>query len=158
MKKIFLLSFCVFIGKFMFSQEIEKIKIIQLQKIIAENKKPVIVNFWATWCPPCAEQFVDLFPEVEKYAADSIHFILVSLNFENEIAQISEYIRKRKISAHVLWLDETDQEYYCPKIDPTWSGAFPATLLINNKTKYRYFSEDIMTKEMLEKQIAALVR
>ncbi|HEX4875985.1 MAG TPA: hypothetical protein VFV31_04890 [Chitinophagaceae bacterium] len=65
---------------------------------------------------------------------------------------------KRKFTAPIVWLDETNADYFCPKIDPKWSGAIPATLFINNKTGYRNFMEAQLTQEELKKEIMAILR
>src|SRR4051812_12171300 len=50
-----------------------------LPKILKPNGKPLLVNFWATWCDPCREEF----PELVKIDADykgKIDFITVTLD------------------------------------------------------------------------------
>jgi predicted glycosyltransferase involved in capsule biosynthesis len=72
-------------------------------------------------------------------------------------SQIKKTIIKRKITVPVYWLDETNADYFCPKIDPKWSGAIPASLFINNKKEYRKFFEEQLSHEMLKKEIIALL-
>ena len=67
-------------------------------------------------------------------------------------------IVKRKITVPVQWLDETNADYFCPKIDKTWSGAIPATLFINNRNNYRKFTEEPLSEEQLEKEIRAILQ
>ena len=55
------------------------------------------------------------------------------------------------------WLDETNADYFCPRIDQAWSGAIPATLFINNKINYRKFIEESISEDELEKQIRVLL-
>ena len=40
--------------------------------------KPVILNFWASWCPPCKSEMPD-FEAVYKERGDEIHFVMVNL-------------------------------------------------------------------------------
>ena len=65
---------------------------------------------------------------------------------------------KRHITAPVLWLDETNADYFCPKVDAKWSGAIPATLFINSKTGYRNFIEEQLSHEELKKEIMAILK
>ena len=116
-----------------FGQEIKKIKITDLEKIIAESKTPLIINMWATWCKPCIEEIPYFLKEVEEHRKDSVQLLLVSLDFKEAFPKgISTFAAKRKFTALIVWLDETNADYFCPKIDPKWSGAIPATLFINN--------------------------
>lgn len=145
------------------AQSVRKVKATELATIIAESKTPLVVNMWATWCVPCVEELPYFQEEVKKYAADSVQLLLVSLDFKESFpGGISSFMKKRKFSAPTLWLDETNADYFCPKIDPHWSGAIPSTLFINNKTGYRKFVEEKIPKQQfntfIEELIAAKVQ
>lgn len=158
MQRIFLLIFSIFISGFVLGQEIRKVKITDLEKTIAESKTPLIINFWASWCKPCLEEIPYFMEEAKKHVKDSLTLLLVSLDMKEAYpAQIKKTIAKRKITVPVQWLDETNADYFCPKVDPKWSGAIPASLFINNKTGYRKFIEDQLSHEELKKEIMALL-
>ena len=140
-------------------QEIKSVKITDIEKIIAESKTPLIINMWATWCLPCIEELPYFQNEVAEHSKDSLQLILVSLDFKESFPSgIVKFMNKRKITAPVVWLDETNADYFCPKIDAKWSGAIPATLFINNKTGYRKFVEGKISPEQLKKEIRAVLK
>lgn len=154
-----LIIISLLISSFIFSQEIKTVKITELEKIIAESKTPLIVNFWATWCMPCVEEIPYFLEEVKDHRKDSLTILLVSLDFKVTFPKgISSFATKRKINAPIVWLDETNADYFCPKIDAKWSGAIPATLFINNKTGYRKFVEAQISPVELKKQIMDLLK
>ena len=158
MRKNFLLVMSLLISGFIFSQEIKNVKITELEKIIAESKTALIVNFWATWCKPCIEEIPYFLEEVKDHRKDSLTILLVSLDFKEAFpAGISTFAAKRKFTAPIVWLDETNADYFAPKIDAKWSGAIPATLFINNKTGYRNFVEEQISHEQLKKEIKAIL-
>jgi thiol-disulfide isomerase/thioredoxin len=141
-----------------FGQEIKKIKITDLEKTIAESKTPLIVNFWATFCKPCVEEIPYFQQEVKKQEKDSVKLLLVSLDLEEFYpAKIKTFATKQKFTAPIQWLDEYNADYFCPKVDPKWSGAIPATLFINNKTGYRKFFEEQLSHTKLQKEIDAML-
>jgi thiol-disulfide isomerase/thioredoxin len=141
-----------------FSQEIKSVKINDLEKIIADCKTPLIVNFWATWCMPCVEELPYFQEEAKNHGKDSVQLLLVSLDFKEAFpAGITRFMIKRKITAPVVWLDETNADYFCPKIDAKWSGAIPATLFINNNTGHRNFVEEQISREKLKQEIMAIL-
>jgi hypothetical protein len=87
-----------------------------------------------------------------------VQLLLVSLDFkESYPTGITKFMDKRRITAPVVWLDETNADYFCPKIDAKWSGAIPATLFINNKTGYRNFVEEKISHDELKKEIRSIV-
>jgi thiol-disulfide isomerase/thioredoxin len=159
MIRILKIACCLLFVSNSFSQEIKAVKIDELEKIIAETKTPLIVNFWATWCIPCIKELPYFLSEYEAHKKDSLQLLLVSFDFKEGYPEtIKEFIQKRKITAPVLWLNETNADYFCPKIDSAWSGAIPASLFINPKSGYRKFYEDQLSHEQLKKEIMAILQ
>lgn len=139
-------------------QKVKKIKITDLEKIIAESKTPLIINFWATFCKPCMEEIPHFQKLGKKYEKKGVKLLLVSLDMKDDFpAKVNAFIKKKKIAIPVAWLDETNADYFCPKVDPAWSGAIPATLFVNNRNSYRKFTEEPLSEEQLEKEIGILM-
>ena len=146
------------------AQEIRAVKALELEKIISETDRPLVVNMWATWCVPCIEEIPYFLQEIKKHnegagtSSDSIRLILVSLDGkENYPKQLRVFAQKRKYTAEIVWLDETDADYFCPKVDPKWSGVIPATLFVNPKKGYRNFVEEQLSPEALKRELMAIL-
>jgi hypothetical protein len=85
--------------------------------------------------------------------------ILVSVDFKEEFPEgIEATVEKRKFHSTILWLNETNADYFCPRVDPKWSGAVPASLFINNRSGYRKFFEEQLSEEQLRKEIMAILK
>src|SRR6185369_3827076 len=147
MKNI-LVIITLFIGANISAQDIKKVKITDLEKTINESKEPMIINFWATYCVPCLKE-IPYFQEQAK--SKKVTLLLVSVDLEEAYPkQISAVAKKLKLTAPIKWLNETDADYFCPKVDSSWSGGLPSTLFINNATGYRKFIEDEISKDEFE--------
>jgi len=137
-------------------QEAQKIKITDLEKIVSESHGPLIVNFWATFCKPCLEEIPHFQKMQEKYEKDGLQIIFVSLDLQDAYPKkVNAFIRKRKMSSY--FLDETNADYFCPKVDEKWSGVIPATLFINNEKNYRKFVEEQISEDVFENEILQLM-
>lgn len=159
MKKIFFTSLLLLTTILLSAQEIRSVKITEVEKIIASSTKPTIINMWATWCKPCLEEIPYFLEEVRERneKGDSIEFLLVSLDFKEAFPEeIKAFAVKKKLTAPIVWLDETNADYFCPRIDAKWSGALPATLFFNNKKGYRNFIEGKIKHEDLKTELKLL--
>jgi thiol-disulfide isomerase/thioredoxin len=154
MKKL-LLAFCVFVciasG---FAQQVKKTQINEIEDIIQKSDHPVIISFWATWCAPCIKEIPYFQETVKKHSSTGIELILVSLDFKEAYpATISSFIKNKNFDATFYWLNETNADHFCPKIDSKWDGGIPATLFVNNKTGYRKFYDRQLTPLQVEHEI-----
>lgn len=140
------------------AQTVPAWKITALEEWIQKSDSPAIVSFWATWCKPCLGEIPYFEALAAKYKEKGVKLLLVSLDMEEDYPNaIVSTIQKRKFISEVVWLDETNADYFCPKIDSSWSGALPSTLLINNKKGYRKFFEEAIPEQKLEQEILKLI-
>jgi peroxiredoxin len=61
--------------------------------------KVVLVNFWATWCPPCRKEMPDLDALYQKFKDQG--FVVLAISDE-EAAKVSPFVSERKISYPIL--------------------------------------------------------
>lgn len=140
------------------AQEIPKWKTADLHQFIANTQKPVIINFWASWCKPCLEELPYFQKLVAQYASDSVQLVLVNLDMaEHYPKKLKATASRFKLKAPIYFLDETDADRFCPVVDPSWSGAIPASLLLNNQSGYRRFFEDQLSEKELDQEIKKML-
>ena len=152
MIKVFSILFLVFLCSNVDGQNVQKVKIEALESYINSSDHPLVISFWATWCTPCLHEIPWLQEAVEKQREKKVEYILVSLDFtEAYPKKIDHFVKQRNFHATFLWLDETNADHFCPKIDEKWSGGIPANLFVNNKTNYRKF----IGRQLTERQATA---
>jgi thiol-disulfide isomerase/thioredoxin len=139
------------------AQSIKKMSIIDLENYITKSDHPILVNFWATYCVPCVAEIPYFQKEVKKYK--NIELVLVSLDLPDDYpSKIASFAKKKNFTASICWLNETNADYFCPKIDKSWSGAIPSSLFVNNKTGYKKFFEGELTITQLQENCRALLK
>ncbi len=140
------------------TQTVRKMKATELEAYIRNSDHPLVMSFWATWCAPCVQEIPWLQQAVKKHADKKVEMVLVSLDLPKDYpATVTSFIKQKKLEATHIWLDETNADYFCPKIDSAWSGGIPATLFINNQTGYRKFFERQITDRQAEPEVRALM-
>ena len=150
---VILTAFFIFTGE-AHAQTIPSYKIDQLDSLIKNSKHPMIINFWATFCIPCIEEIPYFIQKTKEFENQNVSLLLVSLDMEDYYpARITNFASKHNFTAPLAWLNETDADLFCPRIDESWSGAIPATLLLNPATGERKFVESELEEGQLEQLI-----
>jgi len=94
------------------------------------NDTVYLINFWATWCAPCREEFPSILQVSHKYANRKFKLILVSLDLPNQVeSQLLPYLRSKNVTSDVILLDDTNSNRWINKVDPDWSGGLPFSLI-----------------------------
>jgi thiol-disulfide isomerase/thioredoxin len=151
-RKFFLLPAFVSFGILLQAQSIPKWKIGDVVNYFNKNNDTVyVVNFWATFCKPCVAEIPYFISICKKYKDRKVKLLLVSLDLPDYYpARIAAFAKKRKFNTRIVWLNETDADIFCPRIDKKWSGAIPATIIVNGHTGFRKFVEDDIKQEEFE--------
>lgn len=140
------------------SENIEQAKIVQFDAIEDlmndESGQLQVINFWATWCGPCVKELPHFEAAREKYAEKGVQFTLVSLDFANKFdSTVVPFIEKKGLKSRVWLLDNTDYNSWIDKVDPSWEGEIPVTLIVNKQQNIREFVPKEVTAEELDKLI-----
>lgn len=137
-------------------QKVEYIKIPELEKILnnPENKL-FVVNLWATWCGPCVSE-LPLFQKIAPdYDTSKVRFILISLDFPSQVeSHLIPFLKNNRISLETVLMSDLDYDSWIEKVDPSWQGNIPATLLFNNYNKARHFHSGVINEPDLRKLIS----
>ncbi|HKK41208.1 MAG TPA: TlpA disulfide reductase family protein [Bacteroidales bacterium] len=137
------------------SQKVERIEIPRLEKILNNpDDRLYVVNFWATWCPPCVKEFPSFQKVSAEYDITKVKFIMVSLDFPSQIkTQLIPFLKKNNVSLYVTIMTDLDYNSWIEKVDPDWQGDIPATLVFNNAKKIRKFHPGELDEPGLRKLI-----
>ena len=125
--------------------DVRQIDLEGLKKLLhrdAKDTRPLLVNFWATWCDPCRDEFPDLVKVDEDYRGKGLNFVAVSLDDVTDIkSAVPKFLKEMKATMRVVLLNVNDPEPAIKLIDATWDGQLPATFLYDKEGKvvFRHF-------------------
>src|SRR4026208_345079 len=126
--------------------------------ITQEREHPLLVNFWATFCDPCRDEFPDLVKIDKDYRPQSLEFVTVSLDDMSDIkTSVPEFLVSMKATMPAYLLNVPDPEPAINFIDRRWQGDLPATHLYNEKGEviYKHIGriKPAVSREAMEKAV-----
>lgn len=158
MKKISLILFIALLSSALQAQTIRKIKMNDLLKRIDTTSVPLVVNFWATWCGPCVRELPWFEKNVAAMKEKKIKLLLVSLDYAGDYPKgIAAFAKRNGIVSEIIWLDETNPDDFCPKLDKRWQGTIPVSLMVNHTKNYRQFYNQQLPEPKLLQELNKLV-
>ncbi|HEX6279120.1 MAG TPA: TlpA disulfide reductase family protein [Pyrinomonadaceae bacterium] len=127
-----------------------------LKDLLKPKSKPVLINFWATWCGPCREEFPDLV-EIGKDHKEKIDLITVTLDEPSEInTTVPEFLSQMGSDSPAFLLKTQDQDAAINLVSKDWTGALPFTILINAQGETVYSRQGKFNPSALVAEIGKL--
>ena len=112
--------------------------------------KIVLVNFWATWCPPCRVEVPDLIRLQRDYRSKGLQVIGVTYP-PQRLAEVRRFVRRAKVNYPVaLGTKETLSRF-------TRSETLPMTIIIGTDGSIQDIIEGILLAEEFEQKIKPLL-
>src|SRR5690606_11602895 len=106
---------------------------------------------------PCIKE-LPYFEQLHKERQDvKVTLVSMDMDLDPNPAKVHKFIARKEIQSEVLILNERDPNSWIDKIEKEWSGALPATLIINTTTGQRIFVEKELHDGDLEKLIERIL-
>ena len=122
-----------------------------------DNKKPLLINFWATWCGPCRVEFPELVKIDADYRAKGLNFALVSVDDFGIIdTRVPEFLQQYEATMPSYLLDYPTRPKIAKAvrlIAPGFPDRYPTTLLFDSGGKLVYQKIGVIDRKILRKEI-----
>lgn len=130
-----------------------------LERRLAEERgRVVVVNFWATWCEPCREEFPDLIQLHRRYAGRGLTLLSISLdNPKLRDTEVKEFLTEQRPTFSVFVKTAGDDDAFINALEPSWRGALPATFIYDRSGQRRHALFGKQTLNSLEAYIQPLL-
>lgn len=119
-----------------------------------EAKRPLLINFWATWCEPCREEFPELIKIDGEFRPRGLDFVTVSLDNLAEIKRdVPKFLAEMKATMPAFLLKTADEDAAIQTVAPDWKGGLPFTILYDSTGKIAYSRMGLVKPEILRAEI-----
>jgi thiol-disulfide isomerase/thioredoxin len=78
----------------------------RVQKLSDLNGKAVILDFWATYCPPCREEIPHLNSLLAKYGSDNLQIVGLNVGGEDDLPEIPKFIKTTKLDYPIAFPED----------------------------------------------------
>jgi thiol-disulfide isomerase/thioredoxin len=112
------------------------------QAIASQKGRVVLVNFWATWCVPCREEFPELAKLQKRHGPEGLQLIGVSTDFAKQRPAVEKFlVEQRPPFPNYRKKGGGDDQIFIDAVDSSWGGELPFSVLYDRSgRKVRAFS------------------
>ncbi|HXN19617.1 MAG TPA: TlpA disulfide reductase family protein [Candidatus Binatus sp.] len=100
------------------------------QQLVAKYRgKPLVVNFWATWCEPCRDEYPLIVELAAEFKAQGISVIGINMDDDSDMNLVRRFIaRTQPRFPNYRQKPGIDLDGFYRGVNPAWNGTMPQTI------------------------------
>jgi thiol-disulfide isomerase/thioredoxin len=122
-----------------------------------QRGRVLVVNFWATWCEPCREEFPNLVRLHNTYRSRGLSVVAISMDEPESGSAIEEFLKSQGANFGSYRQHFKDYEALVNSINPRWGGGIPATFLYDREGRLVESWQGATTFEEFERAVKPLL-
>lgn len=125
----------------------------QILDAVAQNGAQItVLNFWATWCAPCVEEFPHFVRFGREFADRGVQVTFVSVDFAEDRSAAQAFLAEQGVTERTF-LKEGKSTPFVNGFSEDWSGAVPATFVYGPDGTLLDFWEEKTDYETLKRRV-----
>ena len=132
-----------------------------IEKVRTSAKGRVLVmNFWATWCKPCMQEFPDLVKLQQTYTEKGVDVVFISIDDDDAKTKrkVISFLKKMNVSSQTYIKRRGNDEAFINAVNPQWSGALPTTLVYKRNGELAALKSEELNYAELQRLITPLLK
>lgn len=120
----------------------------------ALEAEAVVLNFWATWCGPCRQEFPEFIRYDQEMAGEGVHVRFVSLDNPADLAMVEAFLAEHDLDdPSYLYTGQGD---VTSQLNPFVGGALPITMVLDGEGIVQDTHVGMMTYDELAETVATV--
>ena len=160
MKKIFLLLLILLLGCNNSDIKLKTVDASDINNQIKKHKgsKAVLINFWATYCVPCIEEFPMIVDLSKKYSEKGMQIYFVSADWLDRKKEVRDFLLEKDVKGLSFIKEEGNDNNFINEISREWSGALPFTIVYDKNGNLSDYWEMKKNKDRFESAIIKAIK
>jgi thiol-disulfide isomerase/thioredoxin len=129
------------------------------QMLAGQKGKAVLVNFWATWCEPCRQEYPDLVRLQKELGPRGLQVVGISTDFASALAAAEKFVGEQE-PTFPNYHKKTggDDQDFINSVDKGWGGELPFSVLYDRSGKKVKTLSGKHSYADYEKEVSALLK